>query len=245
MRRLRPAATIALLALAAAPAAINSAAAETPIVAPATFSQEKLGRIGDYFRNEIAAGKIPGAVVLIQQHGRPVYSQYFGVRDVIARLPMTADVIFRLYSMSKPITSVAAMMLVDDGKLALGDPVSKYIPAFADVKVGVEKPDGSGKPSLELQPVKRPITIEDLLRHTSGLTYGFYGDSAVRKLYANSDLFEGDFDNADFAARIARLPLAEQPGTLWDYGHSTDVLGRVITAARSARHDRDRVLRRR
>jgi CubicO group peptidase (beta-lactamase class C family) len=214
--------------LAVAPAAINSAAAETPIVAPATFSQEKLGRIGDYFRDEIAAGKIPGAIVLIQQHGRPVYSQYFGVRDVIARLPMTADVIFRLYSMSKPITSVAAMMLVDDGKLALGDPVSKYIPAFADVKVGVEKPDGSGKPSLELQPVKRPITIEDLLRHTSGLTYGFYGDSAVRKLYANSDLFEGDFDNADFAARIARLPLAEQPGTLWDYGHSTDVLGRVI-----------------
>src|SRR6202165_1590835 len=86
----------------------------------------------------------------------------------------------------------------------------------------------NGKPALVLEPVKRPITIEDLLRHTSGLTYGFYGDSAVRKLYANSDLFEGDFDNAQFTERIAKLPLAEQPGTRWDYGHSTDVLGRVL-----------------
>src|SRR5258708_11413945 len=130
--------------------------------------------------------------------------------------------------MSKPVTSVAAMMLGEDGKLALVDPLSKYIPDFAEVKVGVEKHNEGGKPALVLEPVRRPITIEDLLRHTSGLTYGFYGDSAVRKLYVNSDLFEGDFDNADFAERIAKLPLAEQPGTLWDYWHSTDVLGRVI-----------------
>jgi CubicO group peptidase (beta-lactamase class C family) len=118
------------------------------------------------------------------------------------------------------------MMLVEDGKLALSDPLSKYIPAFADVKVGVEKPGET--PALALEPLKRPITIEDLLRHTSGLTYGFYGDGAVRKLYAQADLFNSDMDNAEFAEQIARLPLAEQPGTLWDYGHSTDVLGRVI-----------------
>ena len=141
---------------------------------------------------------------------------------------LTADTIFRIYSMSKPITSVAAMMLVEDGKLSLDDPVSKYIPAFAGVKVGVDKRDQDGKPVLVLEPLNRPITVEDLLRHTSGLTYGFYGDSAVRKLYVNSDLFKDDFDNAEFAERLARLPLAEQPGTLWDYGHSTDVLGRVI-----------------
>jgi CubicO group peptidase (beta-lactamase class C family) len=120
------------------------------------------------------------------------------------------------------------MMLVEDGKLALDDPLSKYIPAFATVEVGVEKRDAEGGSVLVREPVNRPITIEDLLRHTSGLTYGFYGDSAVRKLYANADLFAGDFDNAGFAERIAALPLAEQPGTLWDYGHSTDVLGRVI-----------------
>jgi CubicO group peptidase (beta-lactamase class C family) len=130
--------------------------------------------------------------------------------------------------MSKPITSVAAMMLVEDGKLKLDDPVSKYIPAFGNVKVGVEESEGDQKPELVLEPLARPITIEDLMRHTSGLTYGFYGDSAVRKLYANSGLYEGDFDNAQFADRLAKLPLAEQPGTLWDYGHSTDVLGRVI-----------------
>ena len=218
----------ALLILAVAAARPNAAGAETPSAVPSVFSRAKLARVGDYIRNEIATGKIPGAIVLIQQHGRPVYLENFGVRGVESKRPMSADTIFRLYSMTKPITSVVAMMLVDDGKLALADPVSKYIPAFADVKVGVEKPDDSGKPVLVLEPVTRPITIEDLLRHTSGLTYGFYGDSAVRKLYANSGLFEGDFDNAAFAERIARLPLAEQPGTLWDYGHSTDVLGRVI-----------------
>src|SRR6202158_2245043 len=164
--------------------------------------------------------------MLIQQHGHPVYFESFGVRDVATKLPMTADTIFRIYSMSKPVTSVAAMMLVEDGKLSLSDPIAKYIPAFADVKVGVEKP--GEKPGLALEPVNRPIMIEDLLRHTSGLTCGFYGDDAVRKLYAQADLFNGDLDNAGFAERIAKLPLAEQPGTLWDYGHSTDVLGRVI-----------------
>src|ERR1700730_4315723 len=224
--RRRSLAALALLVLAVAVGRPGAGRAESPPSVPAGFSRAKLERVGDYIRNEIATGKIPGAIMLIQQHGQPVYFENFGVRDVATKLPMTADTIFRLYSMSKPITSVAAMMLVEDGKLSLDDPVSKYIPAFADVKVGVEKRDQDGKRLLE--PLKRPITIEDLLRHTSGLTYGFYGDSAVRKFYANADLFRGDFDNADFADRLAKLPLAEQPGTLWDYGHSTDILGRVI-----------------
>ena len=210
----------------------NGRRAEQPLPASpslsGSWSPEKLERVGDYIRQEIAAGTMPGAVMLIQQHGHPVYFESFGVRDVESRRPMTADTIFRIYSMSKPITSVAAMMLVEDGKLALDDPVAKYIPAFANVKVGVEKADESGKPALALEPLERPITIEDLLRHTSGLTYGFYGNNAARRIYANSDMFDGDFDNATFAERLARLPLAEQPGTRWDYGHSTDVLGRVI-----------------
>jgi CubicO group peptidase (beta-lactamase class C family) len=229
-RRRHVAAALALLVVALAAGWPSRSNAESPVIA-SSFSPSKLARVGDYFRNEIATGKIPGAILLIQQHGHPVYFENFGVRDIATRHPMTPDTIFRLYSMSKPITSVAAMMLVEDGKLSLADPVSKYVPAFADVKVGVEKPDESGKPSLVLEPVKHPITIEDLLRHTSGITYGFYGDSAVRKLYAHSDLFDGDFDNAQFVARLAKLPLAEQPETLWDYGHSTDVLGRVIEIA--------------
>src|SRR5216683_5378214 len=226
--RRRGVALLALLIVAFAVGWPSAGRAESASPVSSGISREKLQRVGDYIRNEIATGNIPGAILLIQQHGKPVYFENYGVRDVATRLPMTADTIFRIYSMSKPIASVAAMMLVEDGKLSLDDPVAKYIPAFADVKVGVEKPDENGKTELALEPVNRPITIEDLLRHTSGLTYGFYGDSAVRKLYAQADLFNGDLDNAEFAARIAKLPLAEQPGTLWDYGHSTDVLGGVI-----------------
>jgi CubicO group peptidase (beta-lactamase class C family) len=215
-----------VLAIAAGRPSGGSAQAASPDFG--SFSRQKLQRVGDFIRDEIAAGTMPGAIVLIQQHGRPVYFQSFGVRDVESKRPMTPDTIFRIYSMSKPITSVAVMMLVEDGKLSVDDPLAKYIPAFANVKVGVEKTDEGGKAQLSLEPLKRPITIEDLLRHTSGITYGFYGDSAVRRIYANSDIYDGDFDNATFVERLAKLPLAEQPGTRWDYGHSTDVLGRVI-----------------
>src|ERR1700742_3099031 len=176
--------------------------AEPPASQGASFSHAKLDRVTDYMQNEVATGKIPGAIFLIQQHGKPIYYEKFGVIDVATKRPMSDDAIFRLYSMSKPITSVAAMMLVDDGKLALDDPLSKYIPAFADVNVGVEKPGENGGMTRALEPLRRPITIEDLLRHTSGMTYGFYGDSAVRKRYADSDLFDGDFDNAEFVARL-------------------------------------------
>src|ERR1700751_351818 len=173
--------------LAAAAAILLFAAGGACAEPPRTFSAQGLEKFSDYVRNEVATGKIPGAILLIQQHGKPVYSENFGVRDIATELSMTADTIFRLYSMSKPITSVAAMMLVEDGKLALDDPLSKYIPAFGDVKVGVATNDAAGKPALKLEPLARPITIEDLLRHTSGLTYGFYGDSIVHKLYAEAD----------------------------------------------------------
>ncbi len=198
------------------------------IPAGAHFNPQKLERIGEFFRNEIATGKIPGAIVLIQQHGRPVYFEKFGVRNVTTKQPMTDDTIFTVFSMSKPVTSVAAMMLVDEGRLKLTDPLEKYIPSFATAKVGVKIKADDGAKKLELVPLQRPITILDLMRHTSGITYGFYGDSLVRKAYLNALIYGGDFDNAEFADRIARLPLAEQPGTLWDYGHSTDVLARVI-----------------
>src|SRR6478609_1237673 len=199
--------------------------ARTETTAPVAGS---FSRVGQYIRNEIATGKIPGAILLIQQHGMPVYSDNFGVRDVATKLPMSADTIFRLYSMSKPITSVAIMMLVEDGKLTLDDPLSKYIPAFAKAKVGLDNTGGDEHASFGLAPLNRPITIADLLKHTSGITYGFYGDDPARKRYAQLDIFGRDWDNASWADRIAQLPLAEQPGTLWNYGHSTDILGRVI-----------------
>src|ERR1700759_1378702 len=174
--------------LAAAAAILLFAAGGARAEQPRQFSAEGLAKVSDYIRNEVATGKIPGAILLIQQHGKPVYFENFGVRDIATELSMSADTIFRLYSMSKPITSVAAMMLVEDGKLALGDPVSKYIPAFADVKVGVETRGEDGKVTLALEPPKRTITIEDLLRHTSGLTYGFFGYCIVHELYAQADL---------------------------------------------------------
>jgi CubicO group peptidase (beta-lactamase class C family) len=195
----------------------------------AALSVEKLARIDGFVNGEITAGRIPGAVVLVQRHGKPIYLKAFGKRDVDAGIPMTLDTIFPIHSVSKTITSVAAMMLVDRGKIALSDPVSKYIPSFANMKVGVEKKDDTGKPVLDLVPPWRPINIEDLLLHTSGITYGFYGDGLVKAAYEG--IYLGDFDNAGFAERIAKVPLAEQPRTLWDYGHSIDILGRVIEVA--------------
>src|SRR5882672_1840258 len=189
---------------------------------------DKLERITEFFDNEIATGKLPGAVVLIQQHGAPVYLKGFGVRDVATNVPMTSDTIFALHSMTKPITSLAAMMLIDAGKLSLSDPVSKFVPGFADVRVGVSSVAADGTPVLKLVPLDRPVTIMDLLRHTSGVTYDYIGGKLIDKTYSNSGLFDGYFDNRVFAERIANLPLARQPGTLWRYGYSTDVIGRII-----------------
>lgn len=192
------------------------------------LSPARLARITAYFDHEVAAGTVPGAVVLVAQHGRIAYLKCFGVRDVVTGAPMTPDTLFALHSMTKPITSVAAMMLIDDGRLSLDDPVAKYIPAFAGTKVGVESKNANGKPVLRLVPPKRPITIRDLLRHTSEISYEYTTDGLVGQAYADAHLFAGDVDNKTFAERIAQLPLAAQPGTLWRYGHSADVLGRVI-----------------
>jgi CubicO group peptidase (beta-lactamase class C family) len=207
----------------------SGAFAEGPLTAKPEetgFSSAGLARIDAYIKNEIAGNKIPGAIMMIQR--KTAYFNSFGVRDPGTKEPMTPDTIFRIYSMSKPITTVAAMMLVEEGKLQLDEPLSKYIPAFADVKVGVEKKGEDGVIGLDLVPAKRPITIQDLMRHTSGLTYGFFGEGAVKKLYVGANLLEGDPDNAQFAERLAKLPLAYQPGTTWDYSQSTDMLGRVI-----------------
>jgi CubicO group peptidase (beta-lactamase class C family) len=219
----------ALVAAVSLAAPLSAATAQLGPPPHAVLSREKLSAIDDFLNGEIASGNIPGAIVLIQHHGQPVYFKCFGKRDAEKPAPMTADAIFPIHSVTKTITSVAAMMLVDREKIALDDPVSKYIPSFAGIKVGVERKDDSGKPVLDLVPLRRPINIEDLLLHTSGITYGFYGEGLVKAAY--DGIYLGDFDNAEFAETLAKLPLAEQPRTLWDYGHSTDVLGRVIEVA--------------
>ncbi|MGY3616347.1 serine hydrolase domain-containing protein [Bradyrhizobium sp. USDA 10063] len=228
VKLLRVLATGALMpfVLVALPAAGAEGTFDIP--AGAHFNQDKLAKIGTFFNNEVATGKIPGAIVLIQQHGKPVYHQSFGVQDVASKAPITDKTIFRLFSMTKAITAVVSMQLLQEGKFKLDDPVAKYIPSFANVKVGVEKKNEDGSKTLELVPPDRPMTVLDLMRHTSGITYGFYGDSLVRKAYASANLYAGDFDLAEFAERIARLPLHNQPGALWQYGHSTDVLARIM-----------------
>ncbi len=224
----RPLHGIAAVVLASM-ALLGVAIAQTqPGLPKSGFPPEGLDRISDYFQHEVSTGKIPGAVVSIQRHGMPVYLKCFGVNDIATKHPMTPDTIFRIFSMSKPLTATITMMLVDQGKLKLDDPLSRYLPQFADVKVGVETKGDDGVPKLDLVPLDRPITIKDMLRQSSGITYGFYGNSLVRQAYAKADLFRGNIDNATFADRIAQLPLAEQPGKIWDYGHSMDVLGRVI-----------------
>jgi CubicO group peptidase (beta-lactamase class C family) len=214
--------------LAAAPA---RAEGTYEVPAGAKFNQDKLAKIGEFFKNEVATGKIPGAMVLIQQHGKPVYKESFGVQDVESKAPLTDKTIFRLFSMTKAITAVVSMQLLEEGKIKLDDPVSKYIPSFANVKVGVENKADDGSKTLVLVAPDRPPTVHDLMTHTSGVTYGFYGDSLVRKAYKDANIYAGDFDLAELAERIARLPLHNQPGKLWQYGHSTDILARVMEIA--------------
>jgi CubicO group peptidase (beta-lactamase class C family) len=195
------------------------------------LSPERLGRITEMLRTDIAKGTIPGAVMLISRHGKVAYFEAVGRLDPQADSLMGKDAIFRIYSMTKPIATLCAMMLVEQGKLALSDPVSKYIPEFKDVKVGVEKRDSDGKVTLELVAPARPMTVQDLMRHTAGLTYGFFGEGAVKKLYVGADLYKEPFTTAEFAVRVAKLPLAFQPGTTWEYSHATDILGRVVEVA--------------
>jgi CubicO group peptidase (beta-lactamase class C family) len=192
------------------------------------LSSERLNRITATLKADADKGVIPGAVVLVARHGKVVLFESVGVRNPETKAPMTKDSIFRIYSMSKPITSVAAMTLFEEGRFSLAEPVSKYIPQLGGLKVGVEKLDASGKPTLELVPAQRNMTIHDLFRHTSGLTYGFFGNTLVKKMYVDNKVWNDYPSNAELIDRLAKFPLAYQPGTTWDYSHSTDVLGRVV-----------------
>ena len=193
------------------------------------FAPERLERLTAVMQRQIEETKAPGLSMLIARHGKFAYRQCLGSLRP-GGPPMSEDAIFRIYSMTKPIVSVAAMMLVEEGRLSIIDPVSAYIPAFADVKVGV--PNGD---RLDLASLRWPITIQDLLRQTSGLTYGFTGDSPVQKLTKAADVLNLNRTTAENVEAIASLPLMHQPGDTWEYGVSTDVLGRIIEIVEGAR----------
>jgi CubicO group peptidase (beta-lactamase class C family) len=193
------------------------------------ISLERLKRLTARFQAEVESGKFPGAVILIARHGKIGYFEALGFQDREKQLPMRRDSIFRIASMTKPIVSVAAMMLVEEGKLRLGNPVSVYLPEFENLKVGVErKTDGSDKPELVLETPKREMTVQDLFRHTSGLTYGIFGDSLVKRAYREANVMDPKQTLAEMVTKLSRLPLAFHPGTTFEYSMSTDVLGRVI-----------------
>lgn len=231
---LRPLLLAALVGLSATTALAPAQAQNLPIARPEAvgLSSERLTRVSEWLRGEVAARRIPGAVVMVMRGGKLAYVDAIGQRDPANPGPMKSDDIFRIYSMTKPIVSVAALMLAEEGRLLLEAPIARYIPAFADVKVGVEKTDAQGHKTLELVPPRRPPTVQDLMRHTAGLTYGFFGDGLVKQAYQKAGITAaGDLTNAEFAERIARMPLAYQPGSTWDYSNATDVLGRVIEVA--------------
>jgi CubicO group peptidase (beta-lactamase class C family) len=214
------------------------ACATAPVGKPETlgFSSSRLARIAAWQQSQVDAGAFSGAVAAIARNGKVAYLRATGFRDRAKTIPLQSDAIFWIASMTKPVTSVAAMMLAEEGKLDLAAPVHQYLPELRDMMVGVETKDPvTGKIALVLEPQKRAMTVEDLLRHTSGLVYFDNGNTAVYELYRERGLYaEGlarDSTLKDFVSRLARLPLAHQPGEVWEYGHSADVLGRVIEVA--------------
>jgi CubicO group peptidase (beta-lactamase class C family) len=187
------------------------------------LSSSRLARLGKVLDAEIKRGRAPGAVALIARRGRLGFFESFGRRDPATDSPMKKDDIFRIYSMTKPITSVAAMMLWEEGRFLLSDPIAKYLPEFAEPYVAVERGE-----QIERVPAARAITIQDLLRHTSGLTYEFRGPGPVQKMYMGAKVYSRSQSNAEQVATLGKLPLLHQPGTRWEYSRSTDVIGRLI-----------------
>lgn len=192
------------------------------------LSSERLARLSERMRLGVERGELPGAVVLVARRGRIAYLESFGLRDPETRAPMRADAIFRIASMTKPFTSLAIMMLAEDGRLSIADPVAKYLPAFRDLKVAVVRRDADGRPETVLEAQRRPMTVHDLLRHTSGLTYGAAGPHPVKQAYVDAKVGSWDDTNEQLVAKLAKLPLVFQPGSTWEYSVSTDVLGRIV-----------------
>ena len=182
-----------------------------------------LQRLRSVLQSHVDRGRIPGAIAVVALGGHVECFETVGSLDPQAGTPMAADAIFRIYSMTKPIVSLAALMLAEDGRLQLTDPVAAFLPEFGAQQVAVE--EGAG---VRLVPACRPATVHDLLRHTAGLTYEFLADSAVQRQYRDARLADRSRRNADFCKVLAALPLAHHPGACWEYSRATDVLGTVL-----------------
>ncbi len=203
-------------------AAVASAlCGEIPRAKPADvgLSQDRLDRITQAMEASVGKGHLAGAIGVVARKGKIAYWEAVGMADKEAGKPMADDTIFRIYSMTKPIVGVALMTLYEEGKFALRDPVKNHIPELGDLEVWI---DGTGVPS------EREMTVQDLMRHTSGMTYGLFGDSAVDKMYTEANILGGNKSVAGFIAKLAKLPLKHQPGSAWEYSVSVDVQGRLI-----------------
>lgn len=192
------------------------------------LSSERLKRLTARFAQGVSTGEIPGAIVWVSRRGKVAYEQTFGLRDPQAGAPMRPDAIFRIASMSKPITSLAIMMLMERGQLGLNDPVEQHLPELAKLKVGKPVTGADGQTTFELEPLQRSMTVQDLLRHTSGLVYGFTGVHPIKQAYNKAKIGSPRDTNAELITKLAQLPLLHQPGTAWEYSVSTDVLGRIV-----------------
>ena len=192
------------------------------------LSSAQLKRIEAVSQAHVDSGVLPGVQMLVARQGKIAWQARLGHRDRDAKDAMPADALFRIYSMTKPVTSVAAMMLVEEGRLQIFEPVTKYLPEIAEMKVGTEKPAAEGKPTLELAPPARQMTVQDLLRHTSGLTYEGFGNSLVHQTYKEAGIANRAWTNAQFVTALSKMPLRFSPGARWEYGRSTDVLGRLV-----------------
>lgn len=203
------------------------------------LSSARLQRITQGLKNEIEKGTIPGAVVIILRKGKIAYYEAFGYQDREKNIPMPKNAIFQIASMTKPFTSLAIMMLAEEGKIQIVYPVSRYLPEFKNLKVGLEKKDeATGKMELVLETASREITIQDLLRHTSGLTYGIFGKSMVKDLYNKAGVFDYNNTNAEMVTKMSQLPLQYHPGTTWEYSMSTDVLARIVEVVSGMEFDK-------
>ena len=188
-----------------------------------TLNAQALARLRTTLQSHVDRGRIPGAAVVIGLGGHVEFREMLGRSDAKAGTPMREDSIFRIYSMTKPIVSLAALMLAEEGGLQLSDPLAAYLPEFGSQQVALE--EGG---AVQLEPVRQPATVHDLLRHTAGLTYEFLGDSAVQRQYEQARIASRSRTNAEFATALAAIPLAHQPGSCWEYSRATDVLGAVL-----------------